>query len=168
MLAQELVFTLLLDLDAGMLGMPRKKELTYRSPYTRCLLRLGLLPGVLSLVRTDPTASNSFNRLDNASASMASDVLLLCVFVELSPNSRLDIVGGVFEPAGVGRVGVCGLPVISTEIPSVKSFIVMIAVIEQGVTPGTRMRLCDPRKGVLNCQRFDSLTRPSVLWPQTV
>lgn len=44
----------------------------------------------------------------------------------------------------------------------------MIAVIEQVVIPGTRFRLCDPRQSVLNCQRFDSLTRSSVLWPQTV
>jgi hypothetical protein len=96
---------------------------------------------------------------------MASDVLLLCVFAELSPNSRLDIVGGVFEPLGVGRVGVCGLPVTSTEIPSAKSFMVMIAVIERGATAGTRICLCDPGIGVLNCQRVDPLTRPSVFWP---
>jgi hypothetical protein len=103
---------------------------TYRSPYTRCLLRLGLLPGVLSLVvRTDPAASNSFNRRDNASASMASDALLLCVFVKVSPNSLLGTVGGVFEPAGVGSVGVCGLPVASV-VPSGNSFKVMIAVLK--------------------------------------
>ena len=101
-------------------------------------MRLGLLPGVLSLVRADPAASNSFSRRDNESASIASDVLRLCRFVELSPNSRLDTVGGVFEPAGVGRVGVSGLRVASAEIPLIAaSSMVMVGAVEtnaKGVT----------------------------------
>ena len=60
---------------------------------------------------------------------MASDVFLLCRFVELSPNSFRDIVGGVLDPVGVGNEGVVGLAEISTEIPlSTKSSIVMAAV----------------------------------------
>jgi hypothetical protein len=79
---------------------------THRSPQTRCRLRLGLRPGVLSLCR--PAFSSSFNLLDKASASMASETALVEVEpISTFPKDRLvGIVGGVFERGGVLVSGV--------------------------------------------------------------
>lgn len=80
---------------------------THLSPYTRCLLRLGLRPGVLSLCL--PAFSISFNLRFKASASMASVARWTALMVSgLSSSRLLEIVGGVLEPTGVGREGVVG------------------------------------------------------------
>lgn len=104
-------------------------------------MRLGLPPGVPSLDRTDPDASNSFRRRDSTSASITSDILLPCRFVELSPSSRLDTVGGVFEPAGVGRAGVSDRPVAPAGTALfVTSSMVMVAVVAaMGLIPDYAM-----------------------------
>jgi len=84
---------------------PQALFLTHRSPYTRCRLRLGLRPGVLSLGL--PAFSISRNLRCKASASIASVALWMALVVSgRSKNRFAEMVGGVLDPTGVGREGV--------------------------------------------------------------
>lgn len=78
-------------------------RITYRSPYTRCLFLLGLLPGVLSLGR--PADSKSFSLFDSTSASTDSET---ATFAAIVCTLLLVTVGGVFDPGGVCNDGVRG------------------------------------------------------------
>lgn len=59
--------------------------------------------------------SISFNLLASASASAVSLILLCDAFgsAKVDINLLLLIVGGVFDPDGVGNEGVCGLALVS-------------------------------------------------------
>ena len=83
--------------------------LTDLSPYTLCLFRLGLAPGVCSLPRA--ASSIPLRALLNAIGSTGSDPALSTSFV-LWPFSRFRLLiamGGVLASEGDTKVGVCEL-----------------------------------------------------------
>ena len=87
--------------------------LTDLSPYTLCLFRLGLAPGVLSLTR--PASSISFSALLRAVGSTGSDPTLSALFA-IWPLVLLRLVasGGVFI-SGETKFGVCDLSMVTME-----------------------------------------------------
>ena len=89
------------------------RTFTDLSPYTLCLFRLGLAPGVLSLTR--PASSISFSALLSAVGSTGSDSALSIPFV-LIPLVGLRFVaaGGVLV-SGETNVGVCESSIVMTE-----------------------------------------------------
>ncbi len=71
----------------------------YLSPYILCLFRLGLAPGVLSLLR--PASSKFFRALLKAPASTGSDPALSMPLVLCPFTDRLPVpVGGVLDSGG--------------------------------------------------------------------
>ena len=86
------------------------RTFTDLSPYTLCLFRLGLAPGVLSL--TGPASSISFNALLSAVGSTGSESALSPPFVPIP--LRLVAAGGVLV-SGETNVGVCEFSIVTTE-----------------------------------------------------
>lgn len=83
--------------------------LTDLSPYTLCLFRLGLAPGVCSLARA--ASSIPLRALLNAIGSTGSDPALSTPFVPW-PFIRFRLLitmGGVLASEGETKVGVCEL-----------------------------------------------------------